>query len=122
MNARSGLTIAATMPFALTPKVPLTVVANQVIVGMATTVQVGACRSFINLLRLANPCRVTVTTHTELLGPVTVPSLMRNRPPHWVLRSLQFKNSTRVLYRLKEFIYARVVTRGLRLIVLIRED
>ena len=110
------------MPSALTPKVPLTVVANQVIVGMATTVQVGACRSFINLLRLANPCRVTVTTHTELLGPVTDPSLMRNRPPHWVLRSLQFKNSTRVLYRLKEFIYARVVTRGLRLIVLIRED
>ena len=32
------------MPSALTPKVPLTVVANQVIVvGMATTVQVGAC-------------------------------------------------------------------------------
>ena len=30
------------MPSALTPKVPLTVVANQVIVGMATTVQVGA--------------------------------------------------------------------------------
>ena len=32
------------MPSALTPKVPLTaVVANQVIVGMDTTVQVGAC-------------------------------------------------------------------------------
>ena len=31
------------MPSALTPKVPLTVVANQGIVGMATTVQVGAC-------------------------------------------------------------------------------
>ena len=32
------------MPSALTPKAPLTaVVANQVIVGMATTVQVGAC-------------------------------------------------------------------------------
>ena len=30
------------MPSALTPKVPLTVVANQGIVGMATTVQVGA--------------------------------------------------------------------------------
>ena len=44
MNARSALTIVATMPSALTPKVPLTaVVANQVIVGMATTVQVGAC-------------------------------------------------------------------------------
>ena len=45
MNARSAFTIVATMPSALTPKVPLTaVVANQVIVGMATTtVQVGAC-------------------------------------------------------------------------------
>ena len=31
------------MPSALTPKVPLTVVANQGIVGMATAVQVGAC-------------------------------------------------------------------------------
>ena len=30
------------MPSALTPKVPLTVVANQVILGMATTVQVVA--------------------------------------------------------------------------------
>ena len=30
------------MPTALTPKVPLTVVANQVIVGMTKTVQVGA--------------------------------------------------------------------------------
>ena len=30
------------MPTALTPKVPLTVVANQGIAGMATTVQVGA--------------------------------------------------------------------------------
>ena len=47
MNARSGLTIAATMPFALTPKVPLTVVANQGIAGMATTVQVGACELLI---------------------------------------------------------------------------
>ena len=42
----------------------------------------GCLRSFIYLLRLANPCRVTVTVLTELLGPVTVPSLMRNRPPH----------------------------------------
>ena len=31
------------MPSALTPKVALTVVANQVIMGMATTVQVGDC-------------------------------------------------------------------------------
>ena len=31
------------MPSALTLKVPSTVAANQVIVGMATTVQVGAC-------------------------------------------------------------------------------
>ena len=46
----------------------------------------GCLRSFIYLLRLANPCRVTVTAHTELLGPVTVPSLMRNRPPHRGLR------------------------------------
>ena len=37
----------------------------------------GCLRSFIYLLRLANPCWVTVTTVTELLGPVTVPSLMR---------------------------------------------
>ena len=43
MNARPALTIVATTPSALTPKVPLTVVANQVIVGMATAVQVGAC-------------------------------------------------------------------------------
>ena len=42
----------------------------------------GCLRSFIYLLRLANPCRITVTAHTELLGPVTVPSLMRNRPPY----------------------------------------
>ena len=48
----------------------------------------GCLRSFIlyYLLRLTNPCRVTVTAHTELLGPVTVPSLMRNRPPHRGLR------------------------------------
>ena len=53
----------------------------------------GCLRSFIYLLRLANPSRVTVTAHTELLGPVTVPSLMRNRPPHRGLRPLPFKNS-----------------------------
>ena len=71
----------------------------------------GCLRSFIYLLRLANPCRVTVTAHTELLGPVTVPSLMRNRPPH----------STWVVHRPKEFICARIVRWGLRFIVLIRE-
>ena len=100
------------MPSALTPKVPLTaVVANQVIVGMATTVQVGACEVLYIYLGLPI-CTVTVTAHTELLGPVTVPSLMRNRPPH----------STWVLHRPKEFICARVVRWGLRFIVLIRED
>ena len=73
----------------------------------------GCLRSFIEyyLLRLTNPCRVTVTAHTELLGPVTVPSLMRNRPPH----------STWVVHRPKEFICARIVRWGLRFIVLIRE-
>ena len=35
------------MPSAITPKVPLTVVANQAIAGMATTVQVGACELLI---------------------------------------------------------------------------
>ena len=82
----------------------------------------GCLRSFIYLLRLANPCRVTVTAHTELLGPVTVPSLMRNRPPHRGLRPQLFTNSTWVLYRPKKFFCARVVRRGLRFIVLIRED
>ena len=88
------------MPSALTPKVPLTVVANQVIVGMATAVQVGACE--VLYIYLGSPilaCRVTVTAHTELLGPVTVPSLVRTRPPH----------SAWVLHRPKEFICARVV-------------
>ena len=41
-NARSALTTVATMLTALTPKVPLTVVANQGTEEMATTVQVGA--------------------------------------------------------------------------------
>ena len=109
------------MPSALTPKVPLTVVANQVIVGMATTVQVGACEVLYIYLGLPI-CTVTVTAHTELLGPVTVPSLMRNRPPHRGLRPQLFTNSTWVVYRPKEFICARVVRRGLRFIVLIRED
>ena len=76
----------------------------------------GCLRSFIYLLRLANPCRVTVTAHTELLGPVTVPSLMRNRPPHRGLRPQLFTNSTWVLYRPKEFICARVVRWGQRFI------
>ena len=41
------------MQSALTPKVPLTaVVANQVIVGMATTVQVGACEVLHNIIAL----------------------------------------------------------------------
>ena len=40
-NARWALTIVATMPPALTPKVPLTVVANQGTEEMVTTVQVG---------------------------------------------------------------------------------
>ena len=76
----------------------------------------GCLRSFIYLLRLAIPCRVTVTAHTELLGPVTVPSLMRNRPPHRGLRPQLFTNSTWVLYRPKEFICARVVRWGQRFI------
>ena len=40
------------MPSALTPKVPLTVVANQGIAGMATTVQVGACEVLSNIIYL----------------------------------------------------------------------
>ena len=43
------------MPSALTPKVPLTVVANQGIVGMATTVQVGACEVLYNIIYLGMP-------------------------------------------------------------------
>ena len=46
MNAKSALTIVATMPPALTPKGPLTVVANQGTEEMATTVQVRACQVF----------------------------------------------------------------------------
>ena len=42
-NARSALKPVATMPPALTPKVPLTVVANQGTEEMATTVPVDAC-------------------------------------------------------------------------------
>ena len=40
------------MPSAITPKVPLTVVANQGIAGMATTVQVGACEVLSNIIYL----------------------------------------------------------------------
>ena len=40
------------MPSAITPKVPLTVVANQGIAGMATTVQVGACEVLYNIIYL----------------------------------------------------------------------
>ena len=84
------------MPSAITPKVPITVVANQGIAGMAKTVQVGACEVLSNIIYLGSPIlgRVTVTAHTELLGPVTVPSLIGNRPSH----------STWVLHRPKEFI------------------
>ena len=78
--------------------------------------------TYCYLLRLTNPYRVTVAAHTELLGPVTVPSLMRNKPPQRGLRPQLFTNSTWVLYRLKEFICARVVRRGPRFIVFSRED
>ena len=40
------------MPSAITLKVPLTVVANQGIAGMATTVQVGACGVLSNIIYL----------------------------------------------------------------------
>ena len=46
------------MRSALTPKVPLTVVANQGIVGMATTVQVGACEVLYNIIYLGLPILV----------------------------------------------------------------
>ena len=49
-NARSALTTVATMPTALTPKVHLTVVANQGTLEMATTVQVGPPKSFLYFL------------------------------------------------------------------------
>ena len=38
------------MPSAITPKVPLTVVANQGIAGMATTVQVSTCEVLYNIV------------------------------------------------------------------------
>ena len=43
------------MPSAITPKVPLTVLANQDIAGMATTVQVGACEVLYNIIYLGSP-------------------------------------------------------------------
>ena len=50
-NARSALTTVATMPTVLTPKVHLTVVANQGTWQMATTtVRVGDAKSFIYFL------------------------------------------------------------------------
>ena len=39
---------------AITPKVPITVVANQGIAGMATTVQVGACKVLSNIIYLGS--------------------------------------------------------------------
>ena len=43
------------MPSAITPKVPLTVVANQGIAGMATTVQVSAFEVLSNIIYLGSP-------------------------------------------------------------------
>ena len=43
------------MPSAITLKVPLTVVANQGIAGMDTTVQVGACEVLSNITYLGSP-------------------------------------------------------------------
>ena len=47
--------IVAPMLSAITPKVPITVVANQGIAGMATTVQVGACQVLYNIIYLGSP-------------------------------------------------------------------
>ena len=107
------------MPSAITPKVPLTVVANQGIAGMATTVQVGACEVLYNIIYLG----LSIIAELPLQPTLTVTgALMRNRSPHRGLRPQLFTNSTWVLYRPKEFIRARVVRRGLRFIVLSRED
>ena len=43
------------MPSAITSQVLLTVVANQVIAGMATTVQVGAGEVLYNIIYLSSP-------------------------------------------------------------------
>ena len=56
MNAGPALTIiAASMPSAFTPKVPITAVANQGIAGMAATVQVGAYEVLSNIISLGSP-------------------------------------------------------------------
>ena len=47
---------------------------------------------------------------------------MRDRPPHRELRPLLFTKSEWVLLRLTEFISVSAVSRGLRFVVLIRED
>ena len=49
-NARSTLTTLATMPTVLTPKFHLTVAANRGTWEMATTLQVGAAKSFLHFL------------------------------------------------------------------------
>ena len=51
-NARSALTTVVTMPTVLTPKVHLTVVANQGTWEMATTVRVGAAKSLIGKIEI----------------------------------------------------------------------
>ena len=45
----------APMLSAITPKVPITVVANQGIAGMDATVQVGACQVLYNIIYLGSP-------------------------------------------------------------------
>ena len=47
--------IVASMLSAITPKVPITVVANQGIAGMATTVQVGAFEVLSYIIYLGSP-------------------------------------------------------------------
>ena len=47
--------IVASMLSAITPKVPITVVAKQGIAGMVTTVQVGACEVLSYIIYLGSP-------------------------------------------------------------------
>ena len=47
--------IVASMPSAITLKVPITVVANQGIAGMAATVQMGACEVLSNIIYIGSP-------------------------------------------------------------------
>ena len=47
--------IVAPMLSAITPKVPITVVANQGIAGMDATVQVGACEVLSYIIYLGSP-------------------------------------------------------------------